>query len=141
MGSSVPLSFGVSRPTTAVVKNAEVAINGFGMKSKLISVGKTGPQAPVPRASARERAMLGKGVRRVASDDTIRSGAGSWRLTDHRRVELNQPQTAAGVGVEVGVGVGLGLGINLLPELPKIEPLEIRGGRTIAIGVIPEVED
>jgi len=129
---SVPLSFVGLRPTTAVVKNAEVAINGFGMRSKLISVGKTGPQVLAPNTSARERTMPGRSVRRVASDDTIRSGTGSWRLTDHRRVELTRPQTAAGKGVEVG------LGIDMSEELPKVGPLEVQGGRAIAIGVIPE---
>ncbi|KAF8419281.1 hypothetical protein EV426DRAFT_720036 [Tirmania nivea] len=132
MSGSVPLSFGISRPTTAVVENVEVAINGFGMKSKLISVGKTGPQVPASSTSARERAMLGRSVRRVASDDTIRSGAGSWRLTDHRRVELQRPQPAA----EKGVGVGLGIGVS--KELSKVEPLGVQGGRTTAIGVILE---
>ncbi|KAF8449996.1 hypothetical protein BGX38DRAFT_522816 [Terfezia claveryi] len=133
MSGSVPLSFGVSRPTTAVVQNVEVAINGFGMRSKLISVGKTGPQVPEQSTSARQKAMLGRGVRRVASDDTIRSGTGSWRLTNQCGAELKRPQTAA----EKRVGVGLG--IDMLEELPKkIEPLGVQGGRLIAIGVIPE---
>lgn len=133
MSGSVPLSFGVSRPTTAVVQNVEVAINGFGMRSKLISVGKTGSQVPEQSTSVRDKAMLGRSVRRVASDDTIRSGTGSWRLTDQCRAELRRPQTAA----EKGVGVGLG--IDMLEELPKkSEPLGVQGGRSITIGVIPE---
>jgi len=132
MSGSEPLSFGVSRPTTAVVKNAEVAINGFGMKSKLVSVGKIGSQIPVPSASAKDRAMLARGVRRVSSDDTIRSGAGSWRLMEHRRAELKRPQ------VRAGKEVGVGLGIDMSEELPRIGLLEVHGGRTIAIGVIPE---
>lgn len=129
---SIPLSFGVSRPTTAVVENAEVAINGFGMKSKLISVGKPGPQA-AESSKPRKTLAPGKVVRRVASDDTIRSGAGSWRLGEHRRPEIRWLQKTA-----ARKDNGVGLGIDIPEESPRLNTLQVKGGKTIAIGVIPE---
>lgn len=133
IGASATWNSNVTESTAAVVGSAEVAINGYGMKSKLVSVSnKTAPRSPAIPSPQEGRAALGKGIRRVASDDTIISGSGSWRKKEHRKAEIQQLKIAAGKFHEVWPGAG---DEDQAHKFPK---LEVSGGKTIAIGIIPQ---
>ena len=169
-------SLSPSRPITAVT-TAEVAINGlsFAMKGKLIGVGKNKyqqepplPRSTVPSKMRRDRTVNGggRGVRRVASDDTIRqsrwmsSGRGLGIQTSTE--EIKRPSTA-NAGLPLGLGIemapaGAGLetgsrsgGADVNTDTDGIETssaasgrpiamLDVEGGKTVAIGLIPENE-
>lgn len=126
MNSNVTVS------TTAVVGSAEVAINGYGMKSKLVRVGKTTPHSTAVPSPNEGRVAPGRSIRRVASDDTIISGSGSWRKIEHRKVETQQLETAAENSHEVWPTAGDE------DQMRKFQKLEVPGGRTVAIGIVPQ---
>ena len=132
IGASSTWNSNATGTTSAVVSSAEVAINGYGMKSKLVSVGKTIPRSPEVPSPHEGNAARGRTLRRAASDDTIISGSGSWRKTENRKAEIPQLKMAAGKFHEVWPGV---VSKDQTHKFPK---LEVPGGRTIAIGIIPQ---
>ena len=110
-----------SRPSTAITAAELAAISNSGLKSKIFSAG--GNTDKPTRAGSNSK-RVGRGIRKIASDDNISVTSAEARrsrvVEESKRFEFKRPKTAN----ERRVGLG-------------IDMLEINSGRTIAIGVGP----